>query len=195
MAPEVLRDEPSNEKSDVYSFGVILWELMTLQQPWSNLNPAQVCISCFMHHSITLTFSSFRYTPWRKSLSSLFFVKKYVQFYLQVVAAVGFKGQRLEIPSSVDPKVAAVIESCWVRCNTNIRAIMHFLITQPSNLFWWTILFAYSGSPGDDPLLPVSWNPWNFSSRHYHPISSSKKISYHPSNLQIMSPLEFSRFV
>ncbi|XP_074269128.1 serine/threonine-protein kinase CTR1-like isoform X2 [Silene latifolia] len=41
MAPEVLRDEPSNEKSDVYSFGVILWELATLQQPWSNLNPAQ----------------------------------------------------------------------------------------------------------------------------------------------------------
>lgn len=43
MAPEVLRDEPSNEKSDVYSFGVILWELATLQQPWSNLNPPQVC--------------------------------------------------------------------------------------------------------------------------------------------------------
>lgn len=43
MAPEVLRDEPSNEKSDVYSFGVILWELVTLQQPWSSLNPAQVC--------------------------------------------------------------------------------------------------------------------------------------------------------
>lgn len=43
MAPEVLRDEPSNEKSDVYSFGVILWELATLQQPWSNLNSPQVC--------------------------------------------------------------------------------------------------------------------------------------------------------
>ncbi|CAL9075769.1 unnamed protein product [Musa textilis] len=71
MAPEVLRDEPSNEKSDVYSFGVILWELMTLQQPWSNLNPAQV------------------------------------------VAAVGFKGRRLEIPSDVNPQVAAIIESCW----------------------------------------------------------------------------------
>ncbi|XP_059646747.1 serine/threonine-protein kinase CTR1-like isoform X2 [Cornus florida] len=42
MAPEVLRDEPSNEKSDVYSFGVILWELATLQQPWGNLNPAQI---------------------------------------------------------------------------------------------------------------------------------------------------------
>ncbi|CAL9107908.1 unnamed protein product, partial [Musa textilis] len=73
MAPEVLRDEPSNEKSDVYSFGVILWELMTLQQPWSNLNPAQV------------------------------------------VAAVGFKGRRLEIPSDVNPHVAAIIESCWAK--------------------------------------------------------------------------------
>uniref|UniRef100_J3M1A6 non-specific serine/threonine protein kinase n=2 Tax=Oryza brachyantha TaxID=4533 RepID=J3M1A6_ORYBR len=42
MAPEFLRGEPSNEKCDVYSFGVILWELMTMQQPWSGLSPAQV---------------------------------------------------------------------------------------------------------------------------------------------------------
>ncbi|KAL0708938.1 hypothetical protein Bca4012_015916 [Brassica carinata] len=71
MAPEVLRDEQSNEKSDVYSFGVILWELATLQQPWGNLNPAQV------------------------------------------VAAVGFKNKRLEIPRNLNPQVAAIIESCW----------------------------------------------------------------------------------
>ncbi|KAK7301098.1 hypothetical protein RJT34_11958 [Clitoria ternatea] len=42
MAPEFLRGDPSNEKSDVYSFGVILWELVTLQQPWSGLSHAQV---------------------------------------------------------------------------------------------------------------------------------------------------------
>ncbi|KAB2064945.1 hypothetical protein ES319_A09G055500v1 [Gossypium barbadense] len=42
MAPEVLRNEPSNEKSDVYSFGVILWELSTLRQPWGGMNPMQV---------------------------------------------------------------------------------------------------------------------------------------------------------
>ncbi|XP_057850097.2 probable serine/threonine-protein kinase SIS8 [Cryptomeria japonica] len=42
MAPEVLRNEPSNEKCDVYSFGVILWELTTLQQPWGGMNPMQV---------------------------------------------------------------------------------------------------------------------------------------------------------
>ncbi|KAL9328679.1 hypothetical protein ACSQ67_003682 [Phaseolus vulgaris] len=42
MAPEVLRNEPSNEKSDVFSFGVILWELMTHSIPWKNLNSLQV---------------------------------------------------------------------------------------------------------------------------------------------------------
>lgn len=42
MAPEVLRNEPSNEKCDVYSFGVILWELATLRMPWHGMNPMQV---------------------------------------------------------------------------------------------------------------------------------------------------------
>ncbi|XP_043694921.1 probable serine/threonine-protein kinase SIS8 isoform X2 [Telopea speciosissima] len=42
MAPEVLRNEPSDEKCDVFSFGVILWELSTLQQPWGGMNPMQV---------------------------------------------------------------------------------------------------------------------------------------------------------
>ncbi|XP_042943614.1 serine/threonine-protein kinase CTR1-like [Carya illinoinensis] len=70
MAPEALCDEPSNEKSDVYSFGIILWELATLQRPWSNLNP------------------------------------------VQVVAAVGFKGKRLEIPHDLNPQVASIIEAC-----------------------------------------------------------------------------------
>lgn len=42
MAPEVLRDEPSNEKSDVYSFGVVFWELITMQLPWTGMSPVQV---------------------------------------------------------------------------------------------------------------------------------------------------------
>ncbi|XWS48963.1 hypothetical protein CRYUN_Cryun13aG0122500 [Craigia yunnanensis] len=41
-APELLRNEPSNEKSDVFSFGVILWELMTVSIPWNNLNSLQI---------------------------------------------------------------------------------------------------------------------------------------------------------
>ncbi|OMP09650.1 hypothetical protein COLO4_05260 [Corchorus olitorius] len=71
MAPEVLRNEPSNEKSDVFSFGVILWELMTVSVPWNNLNP------------------------------------------LQVVGVVGFMDRRLELPESLDPRLASIIRDCW----------------------------------------------------------------------------------
>ncbi|KAE8658760.1 Serine/threonine-protein kinase CTR1 [Hibiscus syriacus] len=71
MAPEVLRNEPSDEKSDVYSFGVILWELATEKIPWDNLNS------------------------------------------MQVIGAVGFMNQRLDIPKEVDPRWSSIIESCW----------------------------------------------------------------------------------
>ncbi|KAL8490542.1 hypothetical protein ACS0TY_022531 [Phlomoides rotata] len=71
MAPEVLRNEPSDEKSDVYSFGVILWELVTHKIPWDNLNS------------------------------------------MQVIGAVGFMNQRLEIPKDVEPQWVSIIESCW----------------------------------------------------------------------------------
>ncbi|KAH9738417.1 serine/threonine-protein kinase CTR1 [Citrus sinensis] len=107
MAPEVLRDEPSNEKSDIYSFGVILWELATLQQPWGNLNPAQV------------------------------------------VAAVGFKGKRLEIPRNVNPHVASIIEACWANepwkrpSFSTIMELLRPLIKSPTP----------QPSPTDMPLL------------------------------------------
>ncbi|KAK3441789.1 hypothetical protein EUGRSUZ_B01731 [Eucalyptus grandis] len=42
IAPEVLRNEPSNEKCDIFSFGVILWELATLKIPWTGMNSMQV---------------------------------------------------------------------------------------------------------------------------------------------------------
>ncbi|KAJ6682871.1 SERINE/THREONINE-PROTEIN KINASE EDR1 [Salix koriyanagi] len=43
MAPEVLRNEPSNEKCDVYSFGVILWELATLKITMERDEPYASC--------------------------------------------------------------------------------------------------------------------------------------------------------
>ncbi|RDX68512.1 putative serine/threonine-protein kinase SIS8, partial [Mucuna pruriens] len=55
MAPEVLRNELSDEKSDVYSFGVILWELATEKIPWDTLNPMQVIGAVgFMNHRLEI---------------------------------------------------------------------------------------------------------------------------------------------
>ncbi|KAI3835257.1 hypothetical protein MKW98_020373 [Papaver atlanticum] len=56
MAPEVIRNEPSDEKSDVYSFGVILWELATLNIPWDDLNSMQVLV---LQHVLILKWSEF----------------------------------------------------------------------------------------------------------------------------------------
>lgn len=36
-----------------------------------------------------------------------------IAYLEQVVVAVGFEGQRLEIPSNVNPQVAALVEACW----------------------------------------------------------------------------------
>lgn len=51
MAPEALRNDPTDESADVYSFAVILWELMTLKYPWEELSsPVQIVVQvAFLH--------------------------------------------------------------------------------------------------------------------------------------------------
>ncbi|KAL0036873.1 hypothetical protein WJX77_003215 [Trebouxia sp. C0004] len=42
LAPEVIAVQNFSKAADVYSFGIILWELMTWQVPWDDINPFQI---------------------------------------------------------------------------------------------------------------------------------------------------------
>ena len=39
MAPELIEGQPHGPASDVFAFGVVMWELLTWQLPWANVNP------------------------------------------------------------------------------------------------------------------------------------------------------------
>uniref|UniRef100_A0A5S6QC27 Mitogen-activated protein kinase kinase kinase n=1 Tax=Trichuris muris TaxID=70415 RepID=A0A5S6QC27_TRIMR len=42
MAPEVIRNEPCSNKVDVWSYGVVLWELITCEIPYQEVDPTAV---------------------------------------------------------------------------------------------------------------------------------------------------------
>lgn len=43
MAPEVLLSSPSYDSTiDIYSFGILLWELLTLKNPYGEMKPSQI---------------------------------------------------------------------------------------------------------------------------------------------------------
>jgi serine/threonine protein kinase len=42
MAPEVIRQEPCSEKIDIWSFGIVLWEILTCEIPYHNIDPNAV---------------------------------------------------------------------------------------------------------------------------------------------------------
>jgi len=39
---EVIRNEPCNEKVDIWSFGVLLWELLTCEVPYKNVDSSAI---------------------------------------------------------------------------------------------------------------------------------------------------------
>lgn len=42
MAPEVIRNEPCSEKVDIWSFGVVLWELLTCEVPYKDIDSSAI---------------------------------------------------------------------------------------------------------------------------------------------------------
>eukprot|EP01091_Cochliopodium_minus_P011796 TRINITY_DN3438_c0_g2_i1.p1 TRINITY_DN3438_c0_g2~~TRINITY_DN3438_c0_g2_i1.p1 ORF type:complete len:979 (-),score=241.97 TRINITY_DN3438_c0_g2_i1:95-2662(-) len=45
VAPEILKNQPYSEKVDAYSFGVVLWELLTREVPYADMNTLQI-VNC-----------------------------------------------------------------------------------------------------------------------------------------------------
>lgn len=51
LAPEVVAYQQYSKAADVYSFGIILWELLTWQVPWGDLNPFQIMLLLTQQHT------------------------------------------------------------------------------------------------------------------------------------------------
>ncbi len=44
MAPEVLLNKEYDESADLYSFGIVLWELLTGEDPFRNIDTYSVML-------------------------------------------------------------------------------------------------------------------------------------------------------
>ena len=42
MAPEIIRNEPCSEKVDIWSYGVVLWELLTGESPYKDVDSSAI---------------------------------------------------------------------------------------------------------------------------------------------------------
>eukprot|EP01117_Protostelium_nocturnum_P001837 TRINITY_DN1230_c0_g1_i3.p1 TRINITY_DN1230_c0_g1~~TRINITY_DN1230_c0_g1_i3.p1 ORF type:complete len:936 (+),score=218.52 TRINITY_DN1230_c0_g1_i3:3257-6064(+) len=49
MSPEAIQERKYSNKSDSWSFGVVIWEILTVQDPFANLTPVEAAIAVVSH--------------------------------------------------------------------------------------------------------------------------------------------------
>lgn len=65
MAPEVIKNSTFSKASDVWSYGVVLWELLTGETPYKNIEPLSIAYGVAVNR-LTLPIPKTCPLPWRK---------------------------------------------------------------------------------------------------------------------------------
>lgn len=104
MAPEVLRNEPSDEKYAYIfppNFIFILISVIMQGVYMINIKSGLMCRCDVYSFGVILWELFTMQQPWGGMNP------------MQVVGAVGFQHRRLDIPDNIDPTIADLIRKCW----------------------------------------------------------------------------------
>jgi serine/threonine protein kinase len=122
MAPEVLRGEKFDETSDLYSFGVVLWEMLTLEQPWKEVDPIQACaLACRCRTDRMHAYRACQPVDACECVREVDCAHADASrdgcVREQLPGIVGFQGRRLRLPPAAPPgcphDYISLIADCW----------------------------------------------------------------------------------
>ncbi|PPR93045.1 hypothetical protein GOBAR_AA27622 [Gossypium barbadense] len=154
MAPEVLRNEPSDEKyvaNDSSPLFFTSHNISPSQSPivFTIFILCRLYISCSFWETHRSDIYSFGVILWELATGKIPWENLNS---IQVIGTVGFMNQRLEIPKDLDPLWASIIESCWLRIKANF--VSHVVIVLFNcDLTCETITFSETSDPRSRPTF------------------------------------------